>query len=462
MKKTRFAALLVAALMLVAAAFIGVYAEEDPAVITAGRHSVLLSEVQAAVDTLIKEYESYIAGAGYTLTAEDYAYIRDAQIKTLAEDCVLKNVVEDKGMDALTEEDEQILKEQAQMTFDQIISSAADYYVSNYGLAAEEAKKAAEQAANEAGYDVDSLYEELAKVYPYNKLIEETVKDATVTEEEINAYYQDNYVAADQESYENNIINYEMAVNYYGTEVAYVPAGYRNVTHILLSNTEDVQAELDAADEKIAAAQEKIDTFAAELGELEVQPEEGTEPTEEQAARRSAEEIQKDIDAAKAELEAANAERAAAEAKVVPALQSKIDEIYAKIEAGEDFAVLIAAYGEDPGMEQEGMMYQVHAQSVVWDPAFRDGAMSIEAVGGVSAPVQSSFGVHIIKYESDVPAGAVALEGEMYETVASEALMAAQDKVLVEAMDAWMAEYDLTINAELVVLPEAAAAEAAE
>ena len=36
--------------------------------------------------------------------------------------------------------------------------------------------------------------------------------------------------------------------------------------------------------------------------------------------------------------------------------------------------------------------------------------MSIESVGGISAPVYGSYGIHVIYYESDIPAGAVAFE----------------------------------------------------
>ena len=36
--------------------------------------------------------------------------------------------------------------------------------------------------------------------------------------------------------------------------------------------------------------------------------------------------------------------------------------------------------------------------------------MSIESVGGISAPIYGSYGIHVIYYESDIPAGAVALD----------------------------------------------------
>ena len=53
MKKVRLTALLMAALMLVCTVFAGACAEEDPIVITAGRHSIPLSQVQKAYDDMV-------------------------------------------------------------------------------------------------------------------------------------------------------------------------------------------------------------------------------------------------------------------------------------------------------------------------------------------------------------------------------------------------------------------------
>ena len=91
-------------------------------------------------------------------------------------------------------------------------------------------------------------------------------------------------------------------------------------------------------------------------------------------------------------------------------MQDKLDDIYARIDAGEDFASLIEAYGEDPGMQNEPTKtrgYYVSANSSNWDSMFTDGAMSLAEVGDVTrTPVIGSSGIHIIRYESDVTPGA--------------------------------------------------------
>ncbi len=84
------------------------------------------------------------------------------------------------------------------------------------------------------------------------------------------------------------------------------------------------------------------------------------------------------------------------------------NDIAAKATAGEDFDSLIATYGEDPGMEsykhgyiidQNG--YTVDGQSQMMQE-FTSASIAL-AVGGVSAPVQTSHGFHIIKrYPIDI------------------------------------------------------------
>lgn len=457
MKKVRLTALLLAALMLVCSAFAGAYAEEDPAVIIAGRHSIPLSQVQEAYDDMVQQYEQYFASYGYTLGATEYEKIREIVLQNQEMLCVVDNIIEDKGYPELTDAEKEELRNKAQETYDEAYNYVKDYYVNNYGLSEEEAIKICEDGMVEMGYSVDSLYEQMVENARYSAVYNDVTKDVTVTDDEVNAYYEETYVAPDREKYEGNVSSYEMN-SLYGGESYYVPEGYRAVSHILLLTPEEIENELDACSEKLDAAQEKMDGFVDELAELEVTPEEGAEPVE----HRSAEEIQADIDAAKAEVEAVQVEYAEIKAKILPALQDKIDEIYAKIEAGEEFADLIEAYGEDPGMTSSPDGYQVHKDSTAFVSEFRDGAMGIANVGDVSDPVLSDFGVHIIKYLRDVPAGAVELSAEAFEDMKNELLTSKKDEVFQAAYAEWQEQYPATINADLVKLPSDQAEETAD
>ena len=129
-------------------------------------------------------------------------------------------------------------------------------------------------------------------------------------------------------------------------------------------------------------------------------------------------------------------------------LMPKAQEVVDKFNAGTSFDELIDEYNEDPGMQNEPTKtegYAVCAESTSWDTAFRDGAMSIESVGGISEPVRGSYGVHIIYYMSDVPAGAVAYE-DVHDQVETDALNDAKDAAYETAVNLWLDEAAVTYH----------------
>ena len=81
---------------------------------------------------------------------------------------------------------------------------------------------------------------------------------------------------------------------------------------------------------------------------------------------------------------------------------------------GENFAALIAEFGEDPGMQNEPTMsrgYCVSDVSVNWETNFRDAAMQLMNIGDyTTTPVVSGSGVHIIQYTADVAPGEVPMD----------------------------------------------------
>ena len=64
--------------------------------------------------------------------------------------------------------------------------------------------------------------------------------------------------------------------------------------------------------------------------------------------------------------------------------------------------------------------------------------MSIESVGGISEPVRGSHGIHIIYYESDIPAGAVALD-DVRADIEADALETKLSDTYNTAIDEWLA-----------------------
>ncbi|MGP0173110.1 SurA N-terminal domain-containing protein [Pseudomonas sp. NCHU5208] len=77
------------------------------------------------------------------------------------------------------------------------------------------------------------------------------------------------------------------------------------------------------------------------------------------------------------------------------AAKKKIEEIKARIDAGEDFAALAKEFSQDPGSAANGGDLG-YAGPGVYDPAFEKALYALKQ-GEVSAPVKSSFGWHLIK-----------------------------------------------------------------
>ena len=302
------------------------------------------------------------------------------------------------------------------------------------------------------GYTKDAIYNmELASAN--DELIEQALRDEVteVTDEALQAAY-DEKISEDEDQYADSASSFESAMTSDDEIVAWMPEGYRTVKHILVKPEDDVLSAVTDARLAYSNAESKLEDLRSELDDLNdddaetaAEGEEAEEDAEAEAeaeeAPRTAEEIQADITAAEAELEPLKADVEKAEADCLASVQDKLDEIYAKIEAGEDFAGLIEAYGEDPGMQNEPTKtrgYYVSANSANWDKNFTAGAMSLENVGDVTAtPVISSSGVHIIRYESDVTPGAVALE-DIRDALYDETLENLKTQHFEDALKSWV------------------------
>ncbi len=268
------------------------------------------------------------------------------------------------------------------------------------------------------GYTRDAIHN--TELFNANyELIEQAVRDevAEVTDEQLKAAY-DEKVSSDEESYANSPSAFESAMSSGSTVVCWMPEGYRTVKHILVKPEEDVLQAVTDARNAVTSAETELENLRSELDALNdddaEDAEEDAEDAEPTETPRTAEEIQADIDAAEENIKTLKSDAEKAEAACLESVKDKTDEIYKKIEDGEDFAALIETYGEDPGMQNEPTKtrgYYVSSASTSWDKHFTAGAMALEKVGDVSeTPVVTTSGVHIIRYESDVTGGAVPLE----------------------------------------------------
>ena len=434
------------------------------------------ADVAPVYDSLVSSYGNY-----YDLTdSANVELFRAVAMQNKINEVIMQAKIAELGI-ALTDEEAAAAEEDAQSDWDNAISSYISQQHSDLtDESSQEDKDAANAEAvqyfNDLGYSPESLKENYKQYALYDKLEATIVQDVTVTDEEVEALYQE-LVESDRALYENDIAAYvdynnyvdqmAMYAMYYGTDSSmdyawYRPAGFRAVKHILLP----VDAEL-------------MQTYQDLQARLEEQVESETEGDEESAAAAAATEETADAEATAEPTEEPVTQEQVDEAKaaILASIADKIDEIYAKIEEGVDFDELIAEYGvnedgtaSDPGMTSEPYKtsgYEVSSASTNYVAPFVEAAFSVDNVGDVSAPYISSYGVHIVKYIADIPAGPIEMTEAQREAKRTELLTSKQNELYTVTMDQWNQEADITYTgltpsyADIEAREAAAAEEAA-
>ena len=433
------------------------------------------ADVAPVYDSLVSSYGNY-----YDLTdSANVELFRAVAMQNKINEVIMQAKIAELGI-ALTDEEAAAAEEDAQSDWDNAISSYISQQHSDLtDESSQEDKDAANAEAvqyfNDLGYSPESLKENYKQYALYDKLEATIVQDVTVTDEEVEALYQE-LVESDRALYENDIAAYvdynnyvdqmAMYAMYYGTDSSmdyawYRPAGFRAVKHILLPVDDEL-----------------MQTYQDLQARLEEQVESETEGDEESAAAAAATEETADAEATAEPTEEPVTQEQVDEAKaaILASIADKIDEIYAKIEEGVDFDELIAEYGvnedgtaSDPGMTSEPYKtsgYEVSSASTNYVAPFVEAAFSVDNVGDVSAPYISSYGVHIVKYIADIPAGPIEMTEAQREAKRTELLTSKQNELYTATMDQWNQEADITYTGLTpsyadIEAREAAAAEAA-
>ena len=407
-------------------------------------------EQYAGVDS---QFSSY-----YGVSLADYGYdtvYKQLIAETLLQDAVLEAKATELGLDQLDDETMAGLTEEAAANFESYVTSVWDYFASD-DLTDEEIREDCVAYLESMGYTEDALLESLIDNYVSEQLYNYITADVTVTEEDIQAAFDE--LVAEQEASFADDSTYNTSRNN-GDTIVWNPEGYRMVRHVLIKFTDDqatryseLQDTLDTLNEELEALQTAAEEAAAATDEST------TEATDETAAAATAEAT----DEAAAETTGETAEATEAPARTEEEINAEIADVEAELTAlyeellptaqevidafnsGTSFSDLIDQYNEDPGMENEPTAtngYAVSANSTAWDPAFTEGAMSIESIGEISEPVYGQNGIHIIYYDSDIPAGAVDLE-----TVRAEIEESALNTKLNDTYDNTLAEWVEAVN----------------
>ena len=424
----------------------------DTVVATLNGENVLWADVEANYALLEAEYGSY-----YDLAdpANVSLFRAVAMENVIAEKLLMQKAVE-LGLSVLSEEEIASAETAAKTDWAAAIDSYLAYYYPDLTAESpaediEKAETEAEEYYKNSGYDPDVMVEEYKKYMVLDKVQQSMIQDVAVTDADVEALYQQ-LVAADKELYEGDVYAYvaynsqvdmmEMYAAMYGMPndmdyAWYKPEGFRAVRHILLPVDEELMntyTDLQARFEEQQAA-EGEEAEAADPATLEAPV------TEEQVSE--------------------------AKAAIFASVADKIEEINQKVAEGVDFDELITTYGvnadgtpSDPGMTSNPYYEVCAASDSVYVAEFVDASMSIEEVGGISAPYLSSFGIHIVKYVDDIPGGPVEMTDYQREAKRAELLAEKQNEVYAAALDKWLTESAIEYTGAVVTYEELEAAEA--
>ena len=370
------AVLFTLALVLVFAAFAGCSAKlNDPVVGKVGNIDIRFQTYyRVYVNNM---YMQSIYGTYDVSTDEAYRAFQDMVFDSIINSMLPIYVAKQEGV-TLTAEEEAEVQESLQQEIDSLYESYADDV--DASITDEDEKRAEEEKllladlkANGLTYDkyIKSIEDSLRDEAIANKYIESLLAEVTVTDDDVQAYY-DEQLAYYQERYEEDPANYFDDYSSFlngGSQPLVVPEGYNYYKHILV---------LDA--------------------------EEGED---------------KDVDAI-------------------------VAEIYAKIEAGEDFDALIEEYGEDPGMQNEPYKTEGYilseANASDYYEEFSAAALALENEGDITPEaVQSSKGKHIIKKCGPVEAKTVTLD-EVKDTIREQVETERKNDLYQEYLAKWKEE----------------------
>ena len=410
--------------------------QNDPVVVRVGQFSYPLSVVQGSLDSALDVASLF---SGEAVTDED----RQAGVQVAIDKFVNLGIIEsrlkEKGKDDFTEDEQEIMKAAAQAKYEELWQSLY-----------QRASKSNEEVSEEditgwlegEGYTVEAIYDEYMVSERNHRAIELFCQDVTLTQAQVDAYYEEQFVGPDRERYKDNVERFEEEIVASNNEAFYIPEGYRYIRQITLDYPKSVTASAKAQEKRM---QDAVTALAKRFQKL--------------AVAATTAEGWDDLKDLRAEYDAANevvAETQTAWMEKIkvgaqPVLQETFDAIAEQYAAGIDFKSLIEKYSSDKtDMNLSKNGYLFHPDSATWPEAFKEAAMKLEKPGDISQPVYSETGVHILYYAGEAPAGDHVLTEEEREQLNASALQYYQNERLLELCAQWKDDYDIETHPELL------------
>ena len=289
------------------------------------------------------------------------------------------------------------------------------------------------------GYTREYFIESRTATVENEKLHNHTSEGIEVTDDEVTKEYEDR-LAQQKESYDATPTAYATAVNN-GSDVYYIPEGYRGVKNLLIKISSDDQTAISDLNSQINSAEKAVKDAQDQIQTLGEEKDSNTENSE--AIQKQLDELAATVEEQTAKLETAQKELEEQKTKAFDAILEKAEAALGRVKGGEDFDSLIEELGEDDGMKTEPNKtrgYLVCEGMTQYEEAFQTAAMELGSVGDVSELVKTSYGYHILQSAQDIEAGTIELTDDQKEDIRSELLKTKQDAAYEAAVTQWVSE----------------------
>ena len=293
--------------------------------------------------------------------------------------------------------------------------------------------------------DVDGFRAYLVEQYTNDALktaLEEKVTEGvTATEDEVQAYYDEN-LASQKESYDTTPTDYlsaaESAQSGDGDPVLYAPAGYVRVRSISITPT----AELS---DDYTTLQTDLDTLAAQYGAAAL------DALAAKYTAQGADPATTSLDVAASEIEGYTdilteyvEKKAQADAlyeEYIKDARTKAEEAYAALESGTSFTDVMADYGEDtiytstPSFVDTGLLMYLAGEDTTWD-AKLTAAVGLLKAGEYSPVIQIDDMFYILQLVGDEPSGDKTL-ADVHDAIMAALIASKADTLWNETLEGW-------------------------
>lgn len=398
--------------------------DADPIAVRVGEVSYPLSLVQFSVDP----YVDMAAATDETLTEERKQEILQQTEEHFISLGVIENKLRELGKNDFTEDEMDILRGQAafqyEQTWQQIYQDAKSY---SDDITQEEITS----WMTSKGYTPEAFLRELLVSERESRILDLYCSDVTVTDEEAETYYREQFLDPDRERYGQNVPLYEEEILVPGRTAFFTPEGYRYIKNILLAYPAEIAEALSAIEvegkKALTAAQKAYDKLAQAAAT-------GQDQTELKAA------YDKKMEAV-AELED---KYRAKEKEAVPLMADTIASIREQLAAGISIETLLKQYSLDQqqtGTDKPGALY--HPESELWPQEAHEVIDAVTEVGGLSEPYCDQMGVHLVYYAGNAPGGERELLPEERAQLKESALYYYQLQKLTGLIDSWLPDYEV-------------------